>query len=88
MTAIRELRIVALGALACFLCSISAMASAAAPPGGQVIVTPAPKAPPIGTVSQGFEFEGGDPAQWSSWRPVTPKAKDFMLSCAVWSSAR
>ena len=32
LTAICELRIVALGALACFLCSLSAMASAAAPP--------------------------------------------------------
>jgi hypothetical protein len=33
-------------------------------------------------MSQGFEFEDGDPAQWSNWRAVTPEAKDFMLAKA------
>ncbi len=41
--------------------------------------TAAPQAPPIGTVSKGFEFEGGDPSQWASWRPVTSEARNAVI---------
>ncbi len=41
---------------------------AAAPAGGTGVGGGgAPKAPPVGTVMQGFRFKGGDPAQQSNW---------------------